>query len=79
MLESQWESLDAISKTSEISDPSKLAVSLSLHVRGNKSCAALECLIARRENQNFSQLWRDFDTPKSFLSTKIALSSTLRM
>lgn len=37
----------ATSKTFEISDSSKLAVPLSLHVRGNKSCAVLECLIAR--------------------------------
>lgn len=35
------------SKTCEISDSSKLAVPLSLHVCDNKSCAALECLIAR--------------------------------
>jgi len=33
-------------KLSEISDSSKLAIPLSLHVRGNKSCAMLECLIA---------------------------------
>lgn len=45
MRESPWSSQQA--KLLKISDSSKLAVPLSFHVRGNKSCAAFECLIAR--------------------------------
>lgn len=75
MLEFQWESLDAaISKTSEISDLTKLAVSLSLHVRGNKKLRGVRMPNrASRKSEFFpARAWlRHPEIP--FPSTKIDL------